>query len=677
MSRLEELFGPDGPLARVLGRYERREGQIEMAEAVARALAEDRTLLCEAGTGTGKTLAYLVPALLSGRKVIVSTATRALQEQIYFKDLPVVAEALGRQPKVALMKGIGNYLCRRRYAEFTKSGESLRPQYAARLSLLQGFVDESESGDLAELVSLAEDDPLRPEVASSSDTRVGAQCPYFDECFVTRMKREAEAAEVVIVNHHLFFADLALRGAHPARVLPDYEAVVFDEAHQIEDVATEFFSVRVSSVRVARLLGDVERAVRGGEGPLFSPSSTLAMVTLAQKSSERFFSVLSRVSDADGRVALEPDAFAGDVAQALYGLDNALEGVTGLLASLRGRLADARERSDRARAEALGVLERRTDQLRENLATIASGGSGRVVWLERNQGRLILSSSPVDLSFILQDRVFERVSAVVLTSATLATGEHREQGKPSFDYVRARLGLTESRTPVDELSVRSPFDFARQALLYTPRDLPAPGTNLFWDRACERIAELVLITGGGSFVLTTSLRAMRELHRRLGPLLPGKRLMVQGQAPKAALVRQFRAEQDAVLTATMGFWEGVDVPGRALRLVVLEKIPFAVPTDPIILARSRSLEEAGKNPFVELSVPQAALSLKQGFGRLIRTESDVGIVALLDERVHRKGYGRRLLSALPPALRTSELDEVRRFWAERGDGDGAPVEVED
>ncbi|MDQ2643033.1 MAG: ATP-dependent DNA helicase [Myxococcota bacterium] len=675
MSRLEELFGPNGPLARALGRYERREGQIAMAEAVARALSEDRTLLCEAGTGTGKTLAYLVPALLSGRKVVVSTATRALQEQIYFKDLPVVAQALGRQPRVALMKGVGNYLCRRRYADFTKSGESLRPQYAGRLSWLQSFVEESESGDLAELVSLADDDPLRPEVSSSSDTRVGAQCPYYDECFVTRMKREAEAAELVIVNHHLFFADLSLRGAHPARVLPDYEAVVFDEAHQIEDVATEFFSVRASSVRVARLLGDVERTLRGGEGPLFSPASTLTMVTLAVKSSERFFASLSRLSDVDGRVALEPDAFAGDVEQALFGLDNALEGVTALLASLRGRLADSRERSDRARAEGLGVLERRTEQLRENLTTIASGGSGRVVWLERNQGRLILSSSPVDLSFILQERVFERLSAVVLTSATLATGEHRELGTPSFDYVRTRLGLTDSRKPVEELSVRSPFDFARQALLYTPRDLPAPGTNLFWDRACERIAELIQITGGGSFVLTTSLRAMRELHRRLGPLLPDKRLMVQGQAPKAALVRQFREEQNAVLTATMGFWEGVDVPGRALRLVVLEKIPFAVPTDPIILARSRSLEEAGKNPFVELSVPQAALSLKQGFGRLIRSESDVGIVALLDERLHRKGYGRRLLSALPPASRTSELEDVRRFWAERGESN-APVEAE-
>ena len=667
MSEIEALFGPDGPFSRVLGQYERRDGQIAMAEAVRRALAEDRMLLCEAGTGTGKTLAYLVPALLSGKKVIVSTATRALQEQIYFKDLPLVARALGREPRVALMKGVSNYICRRRYAEFRGSAEAIRPQYARGLAAVERFVSESQSGDLAELLALAEDDPLRAEVASSSDTRVGPQCAHYDDCFVTRMKREAEAADVVIVNHHLFFADLALRGAHPARVLPDYEAVVFDEAHQLEDIATEFFSVRVSSVRLLRLLGDVERTTHAGGrgGPLFSDRATTAIVDLARRASDGFFAALAALAVSEGRVALEADAFSGELERALFSLDEALESVSALLSSLRGDLASASERVLRARAEALSVLERRIEQLREQLSTIAAGGSGRVVWLERTMGRMIVSSSPVDLSFILRDRVFESVAAVVLTSATLSTGQSRDANGPSFEYVRHRLGLVDSRSPVDELSVASPFDFARQALLYTPRDLPAPGTTEFWDAACERIAELVGITGGGGFVLTTSLRAMRELHRRLQPLLPGRHLMVQGQGPKAALVQRFRAEENAVLVATMGFWEGVDVPGRALRLVVLEKIPFAVPTDPIVLARSRSLEQEGKNPFVELSIPQAALSLKQGFGRLIRTEHDFGVVALLDERVHRRGYGRRLLSALPPAARTTDLSEVRRFWDER------------
>jgi ATP-dependent DNA helicase DinG len=668
MSEIEALFGPEGPFSRVLGQYERRDGQIAMAEAVTRALADDRMLLCEAGTGTGKTLAYLVPALLSGKKVIISTATRALQEQIYFKDLPLVAAALGREPRVALMKGISNYVCRRRFAEFRGSAEALRPGYARGLATIESFVAESSSGDLAELLGLSEDDPLRLEVASSSDTRLGAQCTHYDECFVTQMKREADAADVVIVNHHLFFADLALRGAHPARVLPDYEAVVFDEAHQLEDIATEFFSVRVSSLRFSRLLGDVERATRSGpnSGPLFSERASLAIADLARKAGDGFFAALGALAQGEGRVALEADAFSGELEHALFALDNALESVIALLASLRGSLAVASERSARARAEGLGVLERRSEQLREQLQTIAAGGSGRVIWLERALGRIVVSSSPVDLSFILRDRVFESVAAVVLTSATLSTGESRDDRLPSFEYVKARLGLVDSRAPVDELSVRSPFDFARQALLYTPRDLPSPGTAEFWDAACTRIAELVAITGGGAFVLTTSLRAMRELHRRLSPRLPGRHLMVQGQGPKAALVQRFRAEENAVLVATMGFWEGVDVPGRALRLVVLEKIPFAVPTDPIVLARSRSLEQEGKNPFVELSIPQAALSLKQGFGRLIRTERDVGIVALLDERLHRRGYGKRLLSALPPAARTTELADVRRFWSERG-----------
>jgi ATP-dependent DNA helicase DinG len=419
---------------------------------------------------------------------------------------------------------------------------------------------------------------------------------------------------------------------------------------------------------VARLLGDIERGTHAGRdgGPLFSERGAFGIVERARKASDAFFSALAALATNEGRLALEADAFVGELEQALFGLDSALEGVVALAATLRGSLAQSPDRSSRARAESLGMLERRGEQLREQLSTIAAGGSGRVVWVERTQGRIVISSSPVDLSFILRDRVFESVSAVVLTSATLSTGQGKDEQAPSFDYVRGRLGLVDSRSPVDELFVRSPFDFERQALLYTPRDLPSPGTAEFWDSACERIAELVSITGGGAFVLTTSLRAMRELHRRLVPALPGRQLLVQGQGPKAALVQRFRAEENAVLVATMGFWEGVDVPGRALRLVVLEKIPFAVPSDPIVLARSRSLEQEGKNPFVELSIPQAALSLKQGFGRLIRSERDVGIVALLDERVHRRGYGRRLLSSLPPAGRTTELAEVRRFWEERG-----------
>ncbi|HWA77125.1 MAG TPA: ATP-dependent DNA helicase [Polyangiaceae bacterium] len=670
MSRVRELLGPDGPLARALDGYELRSGQLAMAEAIERGLEEQRVVLCEAGTGTGKTLAYLLPALLSGRKVIISTATRALQEQIYFKDIPLVARAFGLQPQVALMKGVSNYLCRRRFSEFMNSAESLRPGHAASVTAAQSWLAETETGDLGELSALREDDPVRLEIASSSDTRVGAACPHFEECFVTRMKREAEAAQLVVVNHHLFFADLALRGPHPARVLPDYDAVVFDEAHQIEDVATEFFSVRISSARVDRLLSDLERGLSaaGQADPLFAGASGLSLIGATQGSAEHFFRALRALCGEEGRVALERDVWKGELERLYHALDSALEGVAALAESAAGRLAESNKGRARGAGEALLLAQRRAEQLREQLATIVDSGRGRVVWLETAKRRIVLSSTPVDLSILLRERVFEGVPAIVLTSATLATdGRETKPDAPSeksaFSYVRGRLGLDSEMTRVDELVVSSPFDFSRQALLYTPKDLPAPGTPAFWDAASARITELIEITGGGCFVLTTSLRAMRELHRRLSESVPGLPVLIQGQAPKAALVARFRAAENAVLCATSSFWEGVDVPGRALRLVVLEKIPFAVPSDPIVNARSRALEELGENAFLKLHVPMAAIALKQGFGRLVRTQRDVGVVALLDERVHRRGYGQKLLRALPTARRSSELDQVRDFWA--------------
>lgn len=668
--QVRELLGPLGPLARALRGYEERPGQVAMSEAIERALRDDRVVLCEAGTGTGKTLAYLLPALLSGRRVVISTATRALQEQIFFKDVPLVAAAFGLEPRVALLKGIANYACRRRHADFRQSPESLRPGYARSLAVVDDWMGKSASGDLSELASLGEDDPVRFEVASSSDTRVGGSCQHFEECFVTQAKREAEAAQIVVVNHHLFFADLALRGPHPARVLPDYEAVIFDEAHQLEDVATEFFSVRVSSQRLERLLHDVQRTLGvkvSASGPLFDSGPAGRIVLGVRSAAEAFFGRLSRFARAeDGRVALERDVWVGELERAYHGFDSALEGLAALL-STQVSGAPAARGGPRINSEALLLAERRAEQLREQLASIVDAGRDRVVWLEVLARRIVLSSSPVDLSTLLCERVFEQVPAVVLTSATLATGTPTDlevPGKSPFAYLRARLGLRADLDRVDELLVSSPFDFARQALLYTPKDLPAPGTPDFWSAASERIAELVAITGGGAFVLTTSVRAMRELHRRLQSALPESLILLQGEAPKAALIARFRAAGDAMLVATMGFWEGVDVPGRALRLVVLEKIPFAVPTDPIVSARARVLEAQGENAFLKLHVPAAALTLKQGFGRLVRTQRDVGVVALLDERVHRKGYGKKLLQALPPARRASELDEVRRFWAE-------------
>jgi ATP-dependent DNA helicase DinG len=406
----------------------------------------------------------------------------------------------------------------------------------------------------------------------------------------------------------------------------------------------------------------------GAGDPLFNPKTpTLADARVA---AEALWSELGRRGRAEeARFTLERDAWVGPLEARYHALDNALEAVAATATAASGRVSLAsggvgRSRSGLAALEALKVVETRAELVREELAAIVSGAPGRITWFDMGGHGAALSSTPVDLSHVFRARIFETVPSVVLTSATLSTAPSKSDANASpFSFFRSRIGLSGETVPVSEMVLESPFDFAQNALLYTPKDLPAPGTEAFSDVGSERIAQLIEITRGGCFVLTTSLRSMNALYQRLSKRLPGRRMFVQGAAPKAALISAFRAAGDAVLVATMSFWEGVDVPGRALRLVVLEKIPFLVPSDPVVQARSQELEKMGENPFMRLHVPAAAITLKQGFGRLIRTRDDAGIVALLDPRIHQKGYGGRLLAALPPAQRTSELDEVRRFWA--------------
>lgn len=657
-----ELLGPSGPFARSLPGYEARLGQIAMAEAVERTLVEDRVLLAEAGTGTGKTLAYLVPAIQSGRKVVVSTATRALQEQIFHKDIPLIERALGRPVHAALMKGLSNYVCRRRFEEFRTSDDSVPARRL--LPMLEGWVAETATGDVAELASIGEDDPALLAITSSSETRIGSSCRFHDECFVTRMKRESEAAQILVVNHHLFFADLSLRGAHPGRVIPDYDAVIFDEAQKLEDTATLFFGVRVSEARLSRLFRDVDRALAVLSRS--EPLSAGSVVPGARAASGGFFDRIVRDARArDDRVTVERDFWNGERAEAWHRLDEALDAVRALGESLSGQWLTGRTGSGKdglGAAEALQVAARRAQEIRSDLATIVDGAKGRVTWLDGSGRSPSLSSSPVDVSPIFRSHVFEAIPAVVLTSATLASGPHGDTGPGAFSFVRSRLGLTRDSVLAHELVVPSPFDYAARSVLYLPRDLPSPSDPAFIDRAAERIGELLEITAGGAFVLTTSLRSTRAIHRLLCARFPAMQILVQGEAPKSAILARFRAAGDAVLVATSSFWQGVDVPGHALRLVVLEKIPFPVPTEPVIKARAHALEEEGKNPFVDLHVPLAKIALKQGFGRLIRTRKDRGIIALFDERVHRRSYGRELLSALPPSVRTSELTEAREFF---------------
>jgi ATP-dependent DNA helicase DinG len=665
-----------------------------------------------------------VPALLEAhrKRIIISTATRALQDQIYYKDLPLLERVLGTGLPVAMMKGLPNYVCQRRYREFMHSAESLEPRWFASLPLVHTWLESSTTGRLEELDALPEDDPIWPRISASSERRIGPPCQHFESCFVTRMKRDAAAARVIVVNHHLFFADLALRGAHPASVLPDYDAVIFDEAHQLEDVATEHFGLSVSTARVSRLCSDARPMLERELGTA-AADHTLRI----QEASEAFYDAVARVArQNEGRAALPVEAWAGQLQSRWFALDTALEGLGARIHAIdaaREFAEGPRLHSTAAGAttdEALSSLSRRALSVRDDLATIARGAPGSITWFESAGRARKLSASPVDVADLFRSRLFDVVPSVVLTSATLSTAEStkkesaKEPGEPAstkkkrgrraarvapeptdstrsidwrdpaeldeasdpaepsepvppratgpFRFQRQRLGLDAGLYHVDELRVPSPFQFAERALLYIPTDLPLPDEPEFAAASAVRCAELIAGCDGGAFVLTTSLRSMQALHRALEPQVTGRALLLQGQAPKAALIERFRVEGNAVLVATLSFWQGVDVPGAALRLVVLEKAPFPVPSDPIVQARSLALEQLGESPFARLHLPLAQLTLKQGFGRLIRSENDYGVVALLDGRVHKRGYGPRLLEGLPPARRVTALEDVNAFW---------------
>jgi len=664
MLGVDDVLGPNGVLAGALPGYESRPGQLAMAAAVRDALAGGRSLLVEAGTGTGKTLAYLVPAILSGMKVVISTGTKNLQEQIFHKDIPLLRQELPTPFRATVMKGISNYLCLRRFGEH-RARSAAGADIARRLPMMGGGATQpgvsmeqlsswaraTEIGDRAELSELADDDPLWREVSSTVETRLGQKCPRFEDCFVTKARRRAQEADIVIVNHHLFFADLALRAAWPqAQLLPTYEAVIFDEAHQLEDIVTDFFGVTVSTLRFLALDRDLTRAISRGD----IPDRLVRSKEHVEKRAGAFFDELRGRLPGDrpgqpSRKTLDRDSLSGLVEKEALALDTALDELSSALGALdEDSLPNGKEESD--------TIARRATAIRNDLALITEG-PGRVdprhvFWGERRGRTVLLHASPVDVAEIVRDKLLGQTEAAIFTSATLTTGA-------SFDFVRQRLGLEGA----EEARVASPFDYAKQALLYLPRDLPEPADAGFTDAIADRMRELVEIFGGRAFLLFTSHRQMQAVHERLrGTIDPP--LLLQGERPKHLLVEAFR-KKPSVLCATQSFWEGVDVPGDALSLVAIDKLPFAPPDDPLLQARSARLEANGQDPFLNYHVPRAALALAQGFGRLIRTRSDRGAVAILDRRAATRSYGRRVLSSLPTDCpRTDNLDVVRRFWSE-------------
>ena len=645
-----DLLAPGGGLERAIPFYEDRAEQRTMSAAVARALADERPLIVEAGTGTGKTLAYLIPALQSGKRVVVSTGTRALQDQIARHDIPLLRTILARPFSAVVLKGVSNYVCRRKLAEAASRGGT------EQLDALVDWTEHTETGDRAEVEWLAESAPLWSEVTTTPDARVGPRCPYFERCFVTQARRLAEKAELILVNHHLYFADRALRAAHAgAKVLPEHDAVIFDEAHQLEDVATEHFGARVSTHKLAQLVRDAHLAL--ARMPLWTGRAADDVIHAVERAGVSLFAQIrgELISTSESRMPLPPGLFdAPERQNAWFKLDNALEELARAAEAESEPPPDQEPSEDAGARASLVGLARRSRELRDDLATIAEQREkSHVYWGEVRPTGTLLTASPIEVGELVRRHIVTSGPTPIFTSATLtAAGD--------FGYQRARLGLDDPHG-CDELLVTSPFDYATQAMLYVPRDLPAPADDAFSAAAAQRTLELLAITGGRAFLLFTSHRALPDAATRLAGA-PYPRL-VQGDAPRATLIDRFRATPGAILLGTGSFWEGIDVPGDALSLVVIDKLPFSPHTDPLIAARMQACAEAGLEPFQTIQLPAAAIALKQGFGRLIRRRDDRGIVAILDSRIVTRTYGKTFVDTLPTGLpRTSALEQVRRWW---------------
>jgi len=613
------FFVPGGGLDSAHAAYEHRPGQEEMAQAVANVLDQGGTLMVEAGTGTGKTFAYLIPILESGRRVIVSTGTRNLQDQIFRKDLPFLRDEAGLAVSACMMKGRDNYLCRYRFAQFEQEPLIEVREERRFIPALSRWSRETGSGDRAEVAELPDDLRLWRDVNARADTCTGSKCPEYEMCWLTKVKRQAQQSQIVVVNHHLFFADLAVRSAYGA-VLPDYDTVIFDEAHLLEEVATLYFGETASANQVEELARDVEKSAAKSGGPAKGGGGAAALREAAR---ELFAPIRDALRADSGRQRFEPSSRGG--------LD-----LTAEWATLSHAIDEAAKPSgNRADNEA---IETRAEALKGALDTVLHREvSGFVYGMEgRGRGNVILSAAPIDVGPLLQESLFDRLHACVLTSATLSVGT-------SFDFFRKRLGLTDA----SGLIVESPFDHARQAVLYLPKRMPEPREPTFFARAMDEIEALLDITDGRAFLLFTSHAALSRAREHLGRVdrFP---LFVQGEGSKAALLQEFKTTPRAVLLGTNSFWHGVDVPGEALSLVVIDKLPFDVPSDPLIAARIERIRENEGNPFAEYQTPMAVLDLKQGLGRLLRSRGDRGILAVLDPRLTTKGYGKTFLASLPP-----------------------------
>ena len=648
MQDLEEVFGPTGPLKRSLPGYTPRRSQLAMATRIENALLQRAPLVVEAGTGTGKTFAYLVPALLSGKRVLISTGTRTLQDQLFNKDLPLVAGAIGVPARVALLKGRSNYLCNYRLAQLGQAAgqRSLVAPKDRTLARVERWALSTRSGDLAEVPNLGDSHPLWPQVTSTRENCLGSRCSHIGRCHVVEARKRAIEADVVIVNHHLLLADLALKEDGFGDLLGAADAVIIDEAHQIPDLATQFFGARFGSRQVELLVRDARQEL----AQLHAPASTLAEEL---GSVERGLAALAEVLRGTPRPDwLAADTPFADAAQAV------IESLRALAEGLKEQGREPGIQQAAARATELGARLGQITQAEEH------EGARNVELTPRGFSLSLLPFDVADrfLAFTRGTR-----AAWVFTSATLSVGE-------DFTHFTSRLGMNEAET----LAIASPFDFESQALLYLPQRMPDPASPTHTQAVIDACVPLIEASAGGAFVLFTSHRALQraaQLMRERWTELGEFPLLVQGEAPREQLLRTFRESGNAVLLGTSSFWEGVDVKGDALRLVVIEKLPFASPDDALTRARIEHLKATGGNAFREYQLPEAALALKQGVGRLIRSETDRGVVVICDPRLVDKPYGRVFRASLPPMPVTRAVEDAEKFLR-RIAGVAAPARLE-
>lgn len=643
-TKLEAMLKPGGMLSQALERYEYREQQLDMAVAVGEALKKKRPLIVEAATGTGKTLAYLIPALLSGKRVLVSTGTRALQEQLFHKDIPFLQKYLGMKFEAVLLKGRRNYLCLERFEEMKRNPSFRSVQDLQLWPEIQRWAVRTSSGDRAEVDGMPDDYPTWNDLSVGAESCLGSKCQFWEECFVQQARRDAQKADLIVVNHHLFFADLALRQGGRGEILPEVDAVIFDEAHNLEDVATDYFGMQVSNYRIREIVGDIERALDdddvGGEVDRAEEAAREL-----ERASGKFFDKLKDLIK-EGRYPLaevmeQAEAFAEQrrvFLELLKKLGLAVKAVD--LGEVGQRLAE--------RCEEIGFeLETILAQKDPSFAYI----------IERRDSGIFLQASPIDLAMELRGRLLKTQESLIFTSATLATGGN-------FNYFKRRMGFGttgKGALPVDELLLAPVFNYAEQSLLYVPHKLPAPHDPDFCKNVATIVEYLVKITEGNAFVLFTSYMNMRDVHSRLVDKLEYP-VLLQGERSKRELLESFRNTPHSVLFATSSFWEGVDVEGESLSLVIIDKLPFASPSDPLMRARLDLVDERGGNSFAEISLPTAAITLRQGFGRLIRSAEDTGVVAILDSRIAHKRYGSYFLKSLPPAPVVWTAPQVKRWW---------------